>query len=363
MLELFSFIGVPLGWVMYHINQFTNNYGITLILFSILVKLCLIPLGIKQQKGMISNARMQPKMKELQKAYGSNRQKYSEELQKLYDKEGFSPLSSCLPLAIQFPILLGMLDVIYYPIKHMLRLPEEIIETAVEIATAVLGAGGMSRYSKEISVLSAIKLDPQPFIEGLGAETAARIAEFDFSMFGLFLGDQPSLTPAGKPMGLYLALLFIPILSGATSLVMSLATRKSTAGMGDGQMAGMNTSMLVMMPLMSVWISFVVPAGVGIYWLISNILTSIQTLILNRIMNPAEEIAKAKAEEEAARERERIERIEAKKKAREQGGEQSSERNLSQKEINRRKLAEARRQDALKYGDEYVEVTDEDVRD
>lgn len=364
MIQWFSFIGIPLGWVMYYIDQFTHNYGITLILFSILVKICMIPLGIKQQKGMIVNARMQPKMKELQKAYGNNRQKYSEELQKLYDKEGFSPLSSCLPLAIQFPILLGMLDVIYYPIKHMLRLPEDVINQAIEIASSVLGSGGMSRYSKEISVLTAIKTNPQPFFDGLGTDAASKIANFDFSMFGLFLGEQPSLTPGSRPIGLYLALLAIPILSGITSLIMSLATRKSTGGAAaDGQMAGMNNSMLIMMPMMSVWISFVVPAGVGIYWLISNVLSSIQAVVLNRVMNPAEAIANAKAEEEAARERERLERIEAKKKAKDQGGSEISEKNLSQKEINRRKLAEARRRDALKYGEEYIEVTDEDVKD
>lgn len=77
-------------------------------------------------------------------------------------------------------------------------------------------------------------------------------------------------------------------------------------------MAGMNNSMMIMMPVMSVWISFVVPAGVGIYWLISNICSCVQSYVLNRVMNPAEEIAKAKAEEEAMREAERLERIEQK---------------------------------------------------
>ena len=100
MIQFFSFIGTPLGWIMYQINNFTHNYGITLIIFSILLKVCMIPLGIKQQKGLIANARMQPKMKALQKAYGNNKQRYSEELQKLYNEEHFSPMSSCLPMLI-----------------------------------------------------------------------------------------------------------------------------------------------------------------------------------------------------------------------------------------------------------------------
>lgn len=360
--NLFAPVGWVLGFIMYYINEFTHNYGITLILFSILVKILMIPLGIKQQKGLISNARMQPKMKALQKAYGNNKQKYSEELQKLYNEEGFSPMSSCLPMLIQFPILFGMLDVIYSPIKHMLRLPIETIDKAIEIATGVLGAGGMSSYSKEISVLNAVKIDPAPFIQGLGADVTDKISNFDFSLFGLFLGEQPSLTPGDKPIGLYIVLLLIPILSGVTSLMMSMVTKQSTASTTDGQMAGMTNSMLIMMPLMSVWISFIVPAGVGIYWLMSNILSTVQSIILNRIMNPAEEIEKAKAAEEEMRERERQERIEQKKKAKEENIKNPNESGLSQKEMTRRKLAAARKRDAERYGEEYVDVTDEDMK-
>ena len=138
------------------------------------------------------------------------------------------------------------------------------------------------------------------------------------------------------------------------------AALRITAG-GD-QMAGMNNSMMIMMPIMSIWISFIVPAGVGIYWLISNILSVIQSVILNKIMNPAEAVAKAKAEAEEAAARERAERIEKKRKAREEAGIKSAdEAGLSQKEIARRKLAAARKRDAERYGDEFVDVTDDDV--
>ncbi len=360
--NLFAPVGWVLGQIMYYINEVTHNYGITLIIFSILVKVLMIPLGIKQQKGLISNARMQPKMKALQKAYGNNKQRYSEELQKLYNEEGFSPMSSCLPMLIQFPILFGMLDVIYSPIKHMLRLPAETIDKAIEIATNVLGAGGMSAYSKEISVLNALKVNSAPFVEGLGADVASRLADFDFSLFGLFLGEQPSLKPGDKPIGLYIVLLLIPILSGVTSLMMSLVMKKSTGSTMDGQMAGMNNSMMMMMPLMSVWISFIVPAGVGIYWLMSNILSTIQSIVLNKVMNPAEEIEKAKIAEAELRERERQERIEQKKKAKEENLKNPNESGLSQKEITRRKLAAARKRDAERYGEEFIDVTDEDMK-
>ena len=77
-ITLFSPVGWLLGFIMFYINKVTNNYGLTLILFSVLVKVCMIPLGIQQQKGLICSARMQPKMKRLQKAYANNKQKYSE---------------------------------------------------------------------------------------------------------------------------------------------------------------------------------------------------------------------------------------------------------------------------------------------
>ena len=360
-IKLFSPVGWLLGLIMFFINKLTNNYGLTLLLFSVLVKVCMIPLGIQQQKGLISSARMQPKMRALQKAYANNKQKYSEELQKLYNEEGFSPMSSCLPMLIQFPILFGMLDVIYSPIKHMLRLPADVVNKSIEVATALLGESGMNPYSKEISVLTAAKANPQAFIDGIGAEATAAITNFDFSFFGLSLTEQPTLTPEGKPFGLYFVLLLIPILSGVTSFMMSMVTKQSSQASAGEQMAGMNNTMMIMMPLMSIWIAFIVPAGVGIYWLISNILSTIQSIVLNKIMNPAEEIAKAKAEEEAMREKERQERIEKKKRAKEQGVKDADEAGLSQKEIARRKLAAARKRDAERYGEEYVDVTDDDV--
>lgn len=360
MIKMFEFIGIPLGWIMYQINSVVHNYGLTLIIFSILTRILMIPLGIKQQKGMIANARMQPKMQALQKAYGNNRQRYSEELQKLYAEEKFSPLSSCLPMAIQMPILFGMLDVIYYPIKHMLRLPADVIASAIEVTKTILGEGGLNAYSAEISVINAVKLNPDAFVQKLGAETTALIADFDFSFLGLFLGDQPTLTPDGKPIGIYLSLLLIPVLSGLTSFLVSKITMGATQSTGGDQMKGMNMTMTLMMPMMSVWISFIVPAGVGLYWLISNVLQTLQTLVLNKVMNPAEEIAKAKALQEEMKEKERLERIEAKKYAKEHQSE-LSEKAMSQKELNRKKLAAARRRDAERYGEDYVEATDKDL--
>ena len=130
----------------------------------------------------------------------------------------------------------------------------------------------------------------------------------------------------------------------------------------EGPGAGTMKTMMLISPLMSLYIAFQVPAGVGIYWIISNLLMLLQSVVLNKFYNPKEMAAKARQEAEERREKERQERIEAKKKARDGDAEAKAKAKAkSQKEINRQKLAQARKQDAEKYGDVYTEVTDDDL--
>ena len=117
-----SIFGYPLGWLMWLCYKIVSNYGIALIIFTLLTKLILFPLAIKQQKSSLRMARMQPKLEELQKKYGKNKEKYNEEMLKLYDEEKYNPMSGCLPMLIQFPILFGLIDVIYKPMTHIRRM-------------------------------------------------------------------------------------------------------------------------------------------------------------------------------------------------------------------------------------------------
>ena len=263
-------------------------------------------------------------------------------------------MSGCLPVLIQFPILFGLIDVIYYPLKHILRLPADTINAATEIAKQVLGEGGMNMHSVEMSIINAVHQNAGAF-SSLGADVVDKISNFDFTFFGMDLGVVPTMA-----VNIYL---LIPILSGLSALGMSLISMKlSSATTGeDGAAASMNKSMLLMMPLMSVFIAFQVPAGVGVYWLLSNVFSAAQSYILNKIYDPVEMVKKAKEEAAARKEQERKEKIEAKKRMK-QGDAAAAEKALTQKEINRMKLATARKRDAEKYGEEYVEVTDDDLK-
>ncbi|MCI5802015.1 MAG: YidC/Oxa1 family membrane protein insertase, partial [Oscillospiraceae bacterium] len=133
-----SIFGWPLGWIMWFCYLVVRNYGIALILFTLLTKLMLLPFAVKQQKSTIKMAIFKPKMDAIQKAYGNNKEKLNEELMKLYEKEGYNPMSGCMPMLIQFPILFGLIDVVYKPLTHILRLSSAEITIATDAAKGLM---------------------------------------------------------------------------------------------------------------------------------------------------------------------------------------------------------------------------------
>lgn len=337
------FLGVPLGYVMRFIYSFVHNYGFSIIVFTLLVKLLLLPLAVKQQKSSAKMAVVQPQMMELQKKYANNQQKLSEELQALYAREGYNPSSGCLTMLIQFPIIMGLYDVIYKPLTHILALSKDVIAQATEIASAIVDMGGRT-YSMEPQIIKAVQLDPDAF-QVLGSDVVNKIQAMDINFLGINLGDTPSFA-----LNL---LLLIPLLSFASSMLMTWLSMKNN-DVGDNPMAKSMMASMFMMPFLSAWICFSVPAGVGLYWTVSNLLSIVQMLILRHFYNPQEMAAKAKAESERRLQEEKERRAKERQ-------DQKSGKALSQKELNRQKLAEARRRDAIKYGEEYAEVTDKDI--
>ncbi len=350
-------IGYPLGWVMWAIYKVIPVYAVALLIFTILTKLLMLPSTIKQQKSSVKMIKIKPKLDALQKKYGNNREKYQEEMMKLYQEEGYNPMSGCAPLLLQFPILFGLIDVVYKPLYHIAHISKDVLASIQTIVTNNFAEFGFKNASEVASTYQIRAINylqnhqDGGLLKELGAETLEKIGSIDLNFLGINLGEQPTLA--------FNLLILVPIISGITSLLISFVSMKNMKNQSPEQQqaAGMTKGMMFMMPLLSVFISFNVPAGVGIYWIYSNIFSVVQTIVMNKYFNPQVLAAKEIAEEEAKREEERKLRIEAKKAARESG---SDDKALSQKEINKRKLAEARRRDAEKYGEEYVEVTDKD---
>ncbi|MDL2232545.1 membrane protein insertase YidC [Ruminococcaceae bacterium OttesenSCG-928-L11] len=359
-------LGYPLGWVMWALYGIIRNYGVALLVFTLLIKACLLPLTLKQQKSSAKMMMIQPLINDVQNRYKNDKEKLNEELMKLYQKEGYNPMSGCLPLLIQMPVLFGLIDVIYKPLYHILRLPKETIAVGKEILAGI-STTPVADHIAELSIIRSVKQDPTPFM-ALGQDIIDKIQALNLNLFGMDLTMQPSMSMFGEIFTNFNPVILIPILSGVSALASSLQSMRQQsvqATEGSPNNSSMK-GMMLMMPIFSTWIAFSVPAGVGLYWFYSNITGIVERLIVNRIYNPKEIAKKAKLEHAERLEKERLERIEAKKQLKEavKKGEISPEalpKNLPAKEVNRKKLAEARKRDAEKYGEEYVEVTDEDL--
>ena len=377
--------GIPLGWIMWLLYKVIPSYGVVLILFTILVKVALFPLSVKQQKSTAKMTVFQPKIDEINKKYANNKQKQQEEMMKLYEAHGYNPMSGCLPLLIQFPILFGIIDVVYNPLTHLLRIPKDVLTEAGEILKTNYQALGQAVGQQQLQIISEMH-NPEhvQWFASLGFDFMDKVSNFDYSFFGLDLGQTPTFALNW--------LILVPILSGATSLFVSILSMKMSPN-GQQQQGGMMKGMMYGMPLLSVLFAFSLPVGVGIYWIISNLLSGVQSVLLNKLYNPEkykaeyqakleEEEAKRRAEREKRRQRkldrgeelsdedlteEELKKKKVKTSARTEEEEKAArakaeEEYLTAKEINRRRLAEARRQDAEKYGEEYAEVTDKDLQ-
>ncbi|MDE5858926.1 MAG: YidC/Oxa1 family membrane protein insertase, partial [Oscillospiraceae bacterium] len=195
-------IGTPLGLIMWLMYQITHNYALAIVFFTLITKILLFPLSVKQQKSTAAMSAFQPKLEKLKKQYANNQQKLQEEQMKLYSEEGINPMASCLPLFIQFPILYGIFDVVYRPLTHIIRADRNIIEQAKVICEGIFKADGgtvPSYFSarpeiyivKEIQ--NAVANNTGAFDELNNPEFLNSVAEFNNKLLGIVdLGDIPT---------------------------------------------------------------------------------------------------------------------------------------------------------------------------
>ena len=131
-------ITVPFNWLLMTLYDFVGNYGLAIILFALIVKLILLPFQMKSKRSMMRTSSLAPKLKELEKKFGDNKQKYQEEVAKIYKEEGIKPMSGCLWSLIPFPILIALYSVIRQPLTHAMGLAAEQI-AAVQDKLVALG--------------------------------------------------------------------------------------------------------------------------------------------------------------------------------------------------------------------------------
>ena len=225
MTALYDAIAVPFGWLLGQFYNFVGNYFVALVLFALFFKLILLPSAIKQQKSSAKQARLQPKLRRIQERYKGDKnaqQKIQEEQQALYQREGFNPMNQgCLPLLIQFPIIMGLYGAVYKPLTYAVRISSTAIATLTELVSKVVTADGgtATNNSRAIEIVIIDNIDKiwDSAIEaGIDVSILEQIKEFsgEFNFFGYSLAQNPSF----KPLTL---LTIIPILSCLTSLATS----------------------------------------------------------------------------------------------------------------------------------------------
>ncbi|MCM1330527.1 MAG: YidC/Oxa1 family membrane protein insertase [Ruminococcus sp.] len=384
-------IGYPLGWIMWLFYQITHNYAWAIVFFTLVTKILLFPLSVKQQKSTAAMTAFQPKLEKLKKQYANNQQKLQEEQMKLYAEEGINPMSSCLPMFIQFPLLYGIFDVVYRPIYHILRTGKDAIEAATNIAREIFTKDGGTvptyfEYRPEIYIIKELQKDPAAFsaMNEQYPDFVEKVSEFNNKLFGVVdLGDMPNLHPEVWNAAAVI-LLIIPIMSGLINLFQTIymQIRSKKANPDAPDMAGMNI-MFYAMPIFSVWIAFRYPAGIGFYWTVSALFGVVQSVILNKVFTP-EYVASLVEKDKAKRKKkarpsmmERYQQLMEEQMAQQGGGakpsqskggialssasdeeEDKPEVKLSkakQKEYERMLIREARRRQAEKYGEEFID--------
>ncbi len=256
----------PFAFILKSIYQLVNSYGLAIIIFTVLTKIILLPLTIKSKKGMQDIQRIQPQMQELEKKYKkSNPEKYQEEITKLYQKEGVSPMGGCLPTLISLPIMMGLYWPICQPLKHLMNL------TTAQIAeiTTRLGLETTMGSVSEITIAQAIYENFDKV-----KDISENIIQMNFNFLGMNLGEVPSFTT-------FNLLFFLPLISGATSFLLTkLTTWLQFRSTGVAPQQNNNAMMTLMGPIMSIWIGYSLPIGLTLYWITGNLVSMVQEVLL-----------------------------------------------------------------------------------
>ena len=306
---ILGWIGSFLGWL----DSITGNYVWALFVFAIIVEIILLPFTIKQQQNSIKQAKLRPKEMAIRNKYkGRNDRatqlKVSEEVQAMYQKENYSPFSGCLQLLIQMPVILALYQVVINPLQHVLHVSKDAITVMQTYATAAVEEGGLgltvNSQRGTIELISIIKEKGIEFFSGVveyansvgstkgfavsGQETYDAFLAIadkmpDFNFFGLNLAETPSFSNPSW-------LLIVPVLTflayfGSMKLNRKFTYQPTTGDAAQDAQAGCsNKTMDIMMPLMSVWISTVVPAAIGVYWIFKSILGTVKQFIMSKAM-------------------------------------------------------------------------------
>ena len=328
------YICMPFAALVRFFYTLTGSYGLAIILFTIVIKLIMLPFMMKSKRNMVRMNRMSGKMQEIRKKYANNQAKANQEIQKMYQEEGVNPMGGCLWTMIPLPILIALYSILRQPITHFMSIKQDVALSLLEkvqaagldisaVATVKDGVAEFSPYG-QIALVKLINEQLPQAVEGID-----KWFHIDFNFIGLDLTRHPWDAVKGfEPTWAIIGLILIPILAGGFQFLMTVMTMKQSAQQGA---TGQTQSMMYMMCLFSVYIAFIMPASLGIYWIAQTVFSMVQEFFMNKFYNK-------KIEEE---ERIRYEKIQAERhKRQEEGRKQQEERKKQQAEEHKLSLKE-----------------------
>ena len=282
--KLGYYICVPFAALTRLFYSWTGSYGVALILFTVVVKLVLVPFQLKGKKSMLRMNRMQGKVKDIQTRFANNKERQQQELADLYAREGVNPMTGCLWSFLPFPILIALYYIIRTPLRYLMMLPEKTIE---QIRALAVNLGYVAADSARNAAYDQIYL--AKFIHEHWADFAGkfdRLIDLDYSFLGVDLAGRPSelfsqFPHGGWPMwGLFL----LPVLATVLQFAMSIISMKSSQAANTSTGASAK-AMLYTMPLMTLWMGFILPGALSIYWAANAGLSALQEVTLNKYYN------------------------------------------------------------------------------
>ena len=273
-------LGTALGWMMRLCFWLTRNYGVSIILFTLLTKVLLFPVSLWTQKNSINMVRLMPEENALKIKYIDDKDKLADERLALYKRYHYRPLAGLLPLLIQIPLVLGLVYVIYHPLSFVLNLPDGILSGLKEWFTALPGIGEVTENSYQPGIISQIKAGVLP--QGAQfTDSVSRIAGLNTRFLGIDLSAMPSLK---NPV-----VLLIPLFSGLSAWLMCwVQNRVNILQLTQGKFNKVFTTLFMI--AFSTYFAFLVPAGVGLYWIFGNLFAIPVMYLLNLVMPPQKHV-------------------------------------------------------------------------
>lgn len=289
---MFNFFANIFGYILEWIYLLVKNYGLEIIIFSVLVKIVMLPISIRQQKTMKKNEKIQKELKILQIKHKGNPERLNQETMELYKRENVNPFGGCFTIIIQFILLISMFYLVKSPLTYMQKIDNNVIENEIVEIKKVNGEESISQGYPEMSVIKYLKqnndTENQMYInmDFLGLDLS-KVPQENFGDWKVFV--IPVLYVISS-------ILSIKLTTNMTNKKKekneekALLTEENKAEMDQEEMAAqMNKSMSLMMPILSVSVSLIAPLGLALYWLINNIIMMIERLMLNKLFSKEEE--------------------------------------------------------------------------